>query len=246
MRTKRDKYLKQGYKEIYNENLIYNYQFYYSNKSIENNTTVSILFSKSKPKYITVSNFVIDTEAYQDIIGDLPSINEKNKEIKEVDKGIQDVLIGIASSYNPVGGNVLNLVFSLLSFSSKRYMPNRMMEDFKKYAEKRIKEKENVIDKYFINIGENAYIKNYIGFQSLKNIETFMNFDYKKIYKQIFPSKNVIIVSIIFLLLDMILFCIQCSLFNYIEGYPTYIIIILMIRVKYRQLMIIVIIRKIM
>ena len=170
LRNERDKYLKKGYKEIYNENLIYNYQFYYSNKSIDNNTIVSVLFSKSKPKYITVSNFAIDTEAYQDIIGDLPPINEENKNIekKEIDKGIQDVLVGIASSSDPVAGNVLNIVFSLLSFSSKRYIPNQMMEDFKKYAEKRIKEKENRIDKYFINIGENAYIKNYIGFQSIK------------------------------------------------------------------------------
>ena len=224
LKAERNKYLKKGSKEIYNENLIYNYQFYYSNNSINNNITVSVLFSKSKPKYITVSNFAIDTEAYQDIIGDLPSVNEENKEKNEVDKSIQDVIIGIVSSSEPVVGNVLNVVFSLLSFSSKKYMPNKMMEEFKKYAEKRIKEEENIIDKYFINIGENAYIKNYIGFQSLKNIETFMNFDYKKIYKKIFPSKNVIIVSSIFLALDILLFIFQLSFFNFIDDYPTCVI----------------------
>ena len=69
LRTERNKYLKNGSKEIYNENLIYNYQFYYSNKSIDNNIVVSVLFSQNKPNYITISNFIIDTEAYEDIIG---------------------------------------------------------------------------------------------------------------------------------------------------------------------------------
>ena len=63
------------------------------------------------------------------------------------------------------------------------------MDDFRKYAQKKIKLEENKNDKYFINIGENAYIKNYIGFKSLEDIELFMNFYYKKIYRKIYPSK---------------------------------------------------------
>ena len=78
------------------------------------------------------------------------------------------------------------------------------MEDFKHYTQDKIKEEENKIDKYYINIGENAHIKNYIGFQSLEDSETFMNFNYKNLYKKIFPSKNVITVSIIFLVLLLI------------------------------------------
>ena len=206
LRTERNKYLKNGSKEIYNENLIYNYQFYYSNKSIDNNIVVSVLFSQNKPNYITISNFIIDTEAYEDIIGNLPSINEDNSNTKkqQLDKGIQDVIIGIVSDSEPIAGNALKLFFSLLSFSTNRYMPNEKMEDFKQYTQEKIKEEENKIDKYYINIGENAYIKNYIGFQSLEDSETFMNFNYKKLYKKIFQSKNVITVSIIFLILLLI------------------------------------------
>ena len=201
LKAERNKYINNGSKEIYNENLIYNYQFYYSNKSVNNSIIVSILFSQNKPNYITMSNFAIDTEAYEDILGALPETNDDSDEKQNFDKNIQDVIIGVASEGNSIAENALKVVFSLLSFTSNQYMPNERMEEFKKYAEERIKDEENKNDRYYINIGENAYIKNYIGFQSLEDTETFMNFDYKKIYKKIFPSKSVIIVSIIFLVL---------------------------------------------
>ena len=96
-------------------------------------------------------------------------------------------------------------------------MPNEKMQEFKKYTEERIKEEENKQDKYYINIGDNAYIKNYIGFQSLQDSETFMNFNYKNLYKKIFPSKNVITVSIIFLVIDIIFFIIQFVIIIFFE-----------------------------
>ena len=80
--TERNKYLNKGFKEIYNENLIYNYQFYYSNQSFDNNITVSVLFSQKQPNYITVSNFVIDNKAYEDIIGPLPKVYEESHQKK--------------------------------------------------------------------------------------------------------------------------------------------------------------------
>ena len=209
LKAERNKYINNGSKEIYNENLIYNYQFYYSNKSINNNIIVSILFSQSKPNYITMSNFAIDTESYEEILGALPDNNDDSDEKKNVDNNIQDVIIGVASEGDPFAENALKVVFSLLSFTSDQYMPNERMADFKKYAQERLKEEENKPDKYYINIGENAYIKNYIGFQSLEDTEIFMNFDYKKIYKKIFPSKSVIIVSIIFLVLIILLSVVQ-------------------------------------
>ena len=131
--SERTKYLNKGFKEIYNENLIYNYQFYYSSNSINNNIIVSILFSQNNPNYITISNFVIDTEAYTDIIGALPSINEQNSDKKnDIDNAIQDVIIGIAFDSDPIAGNIIKVVFSLLSFASDKYMPNENMDDFRK------------------------------------------------------------------------------------------------------------------
>ena len=77
------------------------------------------------------------------------------------------------------------------------------MDEFKKYTEEKLKLEENKTDQHYIHIGENAYTKNYIGFQSIEDIETFMNFDFK-IYKKIFPSKSVHICSIILLIIDII------------------------------------------
>ena len=217
LKSERHKYLNKGFKEIYNENLLYNYQFYYSMNSIDNNIIVSILFSQSQPNYITISNFAIDTEAYEDIIGALPAVNEDNNKKNDIDKAIQDVIIGVASNSEPITGNIIRVVFSLLSFASDKYMPNENMDDFRKYAQEKIKLEENKPDKYFVNIGENAYIKNYIGFQSIEDIETFMNFDYKKIYKKIFPSNNVYIVSIVFLTFCLLFFIIDLCFFKYFE-----------------------------
>ena len=151
-----------------------------------------------------MSNFGIDTEAYEDIIGPLPAVNEENSKKENVDEAIQDVIIGIVAESQPIVGNVIKVVFSLLSYVSDKYMPSEDMDDFKKYVEEKIQLEENKVDKYFINIGENAYIKNYIGFESLDDIETFMNFDYKKIYKKIFPSQNVYIASITFEVIDFL------------------------------------------
>ena len=211
LKSERKKYLDKGFKEIYNENLIYNYQFYYSNQSLNNNITVSVLFSQNKPNYITMSNFVIDTEAYEDLIGELPAINEENTQSNNLDNAIQDVLVAIISDTEPIVGSIVKVGFSLLSFVSDKYKPNEKMEKFKKYVEEKIKSEENKPDEYFINIGENAYIKNYIGFRSMEDMETFMNFDYK-IYKKIFPSNNVKKASIAFLILDFFLGLIECSL----------------------------------
>ena len=217
LKSERNKYLNKGFNEVYNENLIYNYQFYYSNNAIDNNIIVSILFSQNQPHYITISNFGIDTEAYEDIIGPLPAVNEENSKKENVDEAIQDVIIGIVAESQPIVGNVIKVVFSLLSYVSDKYMPSEDMDDFKKYVEEKIQLEENKVDKYFINIGENAYIKNYIGFESLDDIETFMNFDYKKIYKKIFPSQNVYIASITFEVIDFLLFFIDMVLFIIFE-----------------------------
>ena len=62
----KSQHLNQGLKDIYNENLIYNYKFYYSNESLDGNSIVSLLFADERPKYITSSNFVVDLAAYKD------------------------------------------------------------------------------------------------------------------------------------------------------------------------------------
>ena len=112
MKSQINKYKNNGFKEIYNENLIYNYQFYYSNKYIDNKAIVSLLFSQKNPTYITISNFILDIEAYKDILGDLPSINEENKKEINLGNAFQDIILGIISENINVVQNLVN-IFSI-------------------------------------------------------------------------------------------------------------------------------------
>ena len=46
---------------------------------------------------------------------------------------------------------------------------------------------EENIDIYFNHIGDNFYVKNYIGFKKVEDINKFLKFDYS-IYKKKFPN----------------------------------------------------------
>ena len=88
---------------------------------------------------------------------------------------------------------------------------NKKFERFKEYIEEKIKESEDEnIDIYYNHIGDDFYVKNYIGFKSVKDIKKFLEFDYD-IIKNVFPNKATTIVacvyiSFIFILLLLIIF----------------------------------------
>ena len=63
------------------------------------------------------------------------------------------------------------------------------------YINKKIKEEKN-IDTYFKKIYYNEYVKSYIGFKSIDDIEKFNTIDFS-LYKNIFPNKSPIIFSFI-------------------------------------------------
>ena len=113
MKSQRSKYLNNGYKEIYNKNLIYNYQFYYSNKSIDNNSIISLLFEKDKPKFISINNFVLDTESYKDIIGNLPPVNEGNSDNDNINANdYKDIIDNIEDDITDAAS--VKIVFSII------------------------------------------------------------------------------------------------------------------------------------
>ena len=78
----------------------------------------------------------------------------------------------------------------------------QQLERFKNYLERRLEEYEE-IDIYFKHIGDNFYVKNYIGF---KNADDINKFDYNILNKK-FPSFStgllaiILLVEILFLLL---------------------------------------------
>ena len=179
----KSQHLNQGLKDIYNENLIYNYKFYYSNESLDGNSIVSLLFADEKPRYITSSNFVVDLAAYKDNYNKNLNNQNNDKDDKGINFGENLISIFVSDIYVE---KLIMASFNLISFIKDS---DNDKEKFKKYVEKKLETEENKIDKYYLNVGENAYIKNYIGFKSLKDINRFMNFDYN-IYKDNYPTKT--------------------------------------------------------
>ena len=183
----RGKHNFKGMKEIYNENLIYNYKFYYSNESLDGNATVSLLFSDERPRYITTDNFIIDVAAFKDYYDDELDPKNYNYNNDRISQGIEfgENLVNVFVSDFSVE-SIYKASFSLISLITDA---DNDKEEFKDYVQKKIENEENELDKYYKNVGENAYIKNYIGFKNLDDINTFMNFDYK-IYEDIYPTKT--------------------------------------------------------
>ena len=74
-------------------------------------------------------------------------------------------------------------VETLISHSNRKSLIR-----FLDYMEERLEFNENNVDKYYMNIGDNYYIKNYIGFQNNEDLEKFLNFDFS-LHKRLFPNK---------------------------------------------------------
>ena len=176
-------YMIEGMKEIYNENLIYNYKFYYSNTSLNGNNIVSLLFTDEEPKYITKNNFILDLAAFKDIYND--NLNNNNNDKNDNGMQFAENIINIFVS-DKILETLIKASFTLFNLIIDS---DNDKEKFKDYVEERLETEENDIDKYYINVGENAYIKNYIGFKSLKDINKYFDFDYN-IYKYNYPTRT--------------------------------------------------------
>ena len=203
----RGKHNFKGMKEVYNENLIYNYKFYYSNESLGGNNIVSLLFTDEEPKYITSNNFIVDLAAYKDNYNE--DLNNNNNNRKDNGMEFGENLINIIVSDNYLE-SILKASFTLYNLIADA---DNDKEKFKDYVEEQLETEENDIDKYYINVGENAYIKNYIGFKTLDDINKFFNFDYN-IYKYNYPTKTAYrlalaagILGVIFFLIFSMVFC---------------------------------------
>ena len=74
-------------------------------------------------------------------------------------------------------------VETLISHSNRKSLIR-----FLDYMEERLEFNENNVDKYYMNIGDNYYVKNYILFQNIEDLEKFLNFDFS-LHKRLFPNK---------------------------------------------------------
>ena len=62
--SKKDEYDSKGYQNIQLKNIFENYTLYYTNKKIDNEIIIKILFSDEIQKFINEDNFIFDQDTY--------------------------------------------------------------------------------------------------------------------------------------------------------------------------------------
>jgi len=196
-----EEYLNSNYKTVPLTNVSKNYQFFYSNEFYDGNAVAVIIKTKDEPKYISLNNFILDSETYENIFGndeflkdiaDFLGIEEEDKNTKN-ENDVTDDVIKIFQEVSELAdvsevGMILKGAKLLVKLLLTNY--NERVERFEKFVKEKIEildEKNN--DIFFQHLGDNFYSKNYIGFKSVKDIDKFMRFDFN-IYKKIFPTFN--------------------------------------------------------
>ena len=229
--NKENQYLSKNYKSITLSKMSNNYKIFYSNENTEGNVVVLIIQTKGDPKYITKSNFVLDSEAYEEVFGDgellkqiadVFGVNEdEEKKYEEEDDEDQvtklfQKLIGDDDEDDDgdddidlIGEAELYIKGAKLLITVLNHQYNKMIEKFEKFVEEKLEilDDENN-DLFFNHIGDTFYSKNYIGFKSVEDINKFIKFDFS-IYKNAFPSFQ----SIAYCLAGIILICFLILLF---------------------------------
>lgn len=183
--SKKNKYLALDFEIGELTNSLYNYRLYYTNKNINGNSTIILIKTEDdeeKPKFITYDSIIIDTDAMKEVFGNM-KFNENNNSYSNSDD--VDLLL-------KVGLKLINL--EVISELSKSFANNiaeqnkKIVQKYKEYIMKNYIDIEENYDIYFNHIGDNFYVKNYIGFKSKEDINKFMNFDFN-IYKKVFPNR---------------------------------------------------------
>ena len=213
--SKNSTYLNNKYKAVSFNNITYNYNLYYSTNYTNSNITVSLKRGEKIPKYITINNFVLDTKAYIDQYGEIGTygLNLEEPFSNRSQTSLADIAKEMSGDDN--SDNIGSIFSTLLAVVS--YRSNKKFEAFMSYVEEKLKTENKNDDIYYEYIGEDIYIKNYIGFRSIEDIDKFMNYDFD-IYKDIFPKTAAIIMSSFFLSVDFFCFIGALSLWYQTSG----------------------------
>ena len=215
--SKNNSYINNNFEEIALNNLTYNYHLYSSNKFTNSNIIVTLRKEGTNPKYITMNNFYLDSNAYIDEYGPIGSyginieerFNNPNQTYDfQLSKSILDIF--------EVKG--LGKIFATL-FGISSYFSNNNYEEFMSYIEEQLREEKNNDDIYYQYIGEEIYIKNYIGFRSIEDIDLFINFDFN-IYKDLFPTRAAYIMACVFLALQHLFVFFAYTIFDNLKNIP--------------------------
>ena len=193
-------YLNSNYKTVQLTNVSKNYQFFYSNEFYDGNAVAVIIKTKDEPKFVSLNNFILDSETYEQMFGndkfikdiaDFLGIEEEDKNTRNEN----DFVDGVVKIFQEVNELADGLSEVELSLKGAKLLVKILLTDYNERVEKFekfVKEKIEILDEknndiFFQHLGDNFYAKNYIGFKSVKDIDKFMRFDFN-IYKKIFPT----------------------------------------------------------
>ena len=200
-----------------------NNNFYYKRGNLNSNIVVYWYhYFKSQPKYIDGSNFILDTNAFEEVFGSNDD-NNKNDDYDDDDDDDDD-----NDDDNDNGDNKKSTINSDQKFAKE--LINKSIElafdvvqDIIKmsklqklinYINKKIDEDENNIDYNAKKINNGQYVKSYIGFKSINDINNFKKIDFS-LFKKIFPNQISAIFSIICDIIYLIFLIIYLMKFIY-------------------------------
>ena len=184
--SKSNSYLNDGYQIASNMSyLSYNYYLYYSNTQSYGNAVIMLAKNINRPLYIDYYNFYLDIDAFNEVFKNIQivkkdAIDKGRRILDDSDEALEEVVELALGIVERVAGNLIEILAI--------YAENKKLGKFLDYIIKKIEKDDDNIDIYFRYIGDNYYTKNYIGFQSVSDLENFLNMDFD-IYKSAFPDK---------------------------------------------------------
>ena len=176
--SKNKEYLSKGYKNVHLESLEDDYDLYYTNKEIDKEIVVKMVFSDEIPRYINEDNFIFDYDTYHSSIsrgsgGDGGSDSDYGGGGGDYGGGDGG---GGGGDIGSGGGGFRNLLDTIYGDS-----------EITSYIEERLDEDIN-IDKSYKYISDDLYVGNYIGFKDYSHMNDFNDMNLYKSYFNIFPN----------------------------------------------------------
>lgn len=201
---KKDEYINKGYEftqlELLNDNLY----LYYTNNKIDKEIVVSFNITDKQPKYISPENFIFDENAFDKYLVSHSSGGDGGYDYDSGGGYDGDGDYGGGGDYGGDGGGIGDGGGYWRNLDDEE--PFYGNTKLNKYIYKKFDEKKN-IDIYYKKIYDNIYVKNYIGFESYEQMNTFMNAELFDIFLQIIPNYTSEIISI-FCAIALLLLCI--------------------------------------
>ena len=165
--SKTDYYLSQNYQTCPISSTSDNYRFFYSNEDTTGNAVAIIIKTKDEPKYITLSNFILDSEEYKAIYGDKELLNKIGdflgiEEEKKVEEDDLDKVVKIFQVIKDIVTDLDELELGLkggkLLVSILTYQYDKTVEKFEKYVKEQIEIlDEDNYDLFYDYLGDNFY-----------------------------------------------------------------------------------------